>query len=260
MMNRKWNPFGKAVVLLLLGAGLALSAACGAAEEKKAATAQPAGAGAATKPADTQSSAADANGMVDLAAELKLPAAAFKETPKDLKSSNLEPPRKGPRPKFLVPAGCKNVAIKKAVTSSDKEPIIGELKCITDGSKEATEGSYVELAPGTQWVQLDLGESYKTCAVVIWHYHGAARVYYDVVVQISDDADFIEKTTVYNNDHDNSSGLGVGKEKEYIETFEGRIIDGKGAKGRYVRLYSKGNTSDDQNHYTEIEVYALPAK
>ena len=41
----------------------------------------------------------------------------------------------------------------------------------------------------------------------------------------------------------------------YFENFEGRLLDAKGAKGRYVRLYSKGNSSDDQNHYTEVEVY-----
>ena len=36
-------------------------------------------------------------------------------------------------------------------------------------------------------------------------------------------------------------------------------MDTKGVKGRYVRLWSKGNTSDDQNHYTEVEVWGLPA-
>jgi hypothetical protein len=27
--------------------------------------------------------------------------------------------------------------------------------------------------------------------------------------------------------------------------------------GRYVRCYSKGSTADDQNHYTEVEVYGI---
>ena len=31
-------------------------------------------------------------------------------------------------------------------------------------------------------------------------------------------------------------------------------------KGRYVRFYSKGNTSDDQNHYTEVEIYGFEGK
>jgi hypothetical protein len=67
-------------------------------------------------------------------------------------------------------------------------------------------------------------------------------------------------TTVFNNDHDNTSGLGAGRDKEYIETFDGKLFDGKGVKARYVRLYSGGNTSNDMNHYVEVEVYGLPAK
>jgi hypothetical protein len=33
------------------------------------------------------------------------------------------------------------------------------------------------------------------------------------------------------------------------------LVDAKGAKGRYVRLHSQGNTSDEMNHYIEVEVY-----
>ena len=83
----------------------------------------------------------------------------------------------------------------------------------------------------------------------------------DVVVQVADDPDFIDNVkTLFNNDGDNSSGLGIGKDKAYWETNEGKLIDAKGVVARYVRLYSKGNTADDQNHYTEVEVYGLPAK
>ena len=80
-------------------------------------------------------------------------------------------------------------------------------------------------------------------------------------MQVSDDKDFISGvTTVFNNDHDNSAGLGAGRDKEYIETFDGKLFDPKGVKARYVRLYSSGNTSNDMNHYVEVEVYGLPAK
>jgi hypothetical protein len=68
----------------------------------------------------------------------------------------------------------------------------------------------------------------------------------------------MDAKTVYNNDHDNSSGFGIGKDYEYIETFEGRLIDVKGAKARYVRLYSNGSTEGEMNHYVEVEVYARP--
>lgn len=191
--------------------------------------------------------------------DLKLPKPAFKGTPKDAPAgSNLEKPRSGPRPPFLAPKGTKNLSQGKTIKSSDSEPIIGKIPLITDGDKEAGEGSYVELGPGLQHVTIDLGESAKIYAIVVWHYHMNARIYHDVVVQVAEDADFTKGVkTVYNNDHDNSAGLGVGSEKEYWETFEGRLIDAGGATGRYVRLYSKGSTADDQNHYTEVEVWGM---
>ncbi|HOQ88675.1 MAG TPA: hypothetical protein PLX03_00915, partial [Candidatus Hydrogenedentes bacterium] len=78
----------------------------------------------------------------------------------------------------------------------------------------------------------------------------------DVIVQVSDDPEFKEGVkTLYNNDIDNSAGLGVGQDKEYIENYKGRLIDAKGVKARYIRLYSNGNTADDRNHYVEVEVW-----
>ncbi len=194
--------------------------------------------------------------------ELKLPKPAFKGTPTNVPpGTNLEPPRKGPREAVLAPPGAKNVAFGAPVTSSDRDPVIGTLKLVTDGDKEATEGSYVELGPNLQWVQIDLKGKYALYASVVWHNHMNARVYHDVVVQIADDPDFLENVrTLFNNDHDNSSGLGIGKDKEYWETFEGKVITAKGDVARYVRLYSKGSTADDMNHYTEVEVYGVPAK
>jgi hypothetical protein len=61
--------------------------------------------------------------------------------------------------------------------------------------------------------------------------------------------------TIYNNDHDGSSNLGRGGERAYIETNYGRLIAAKGQRARYVRLFSQGNTSDELNHYCEVEVY-----
>jgi hypothetical protein len=190
-----------------------------------------------------------------------LPDPMFIGTPKALKSPNLEPKRVGKRKPFFVPDGCRNVAAGKAVTSSDMEPIIGELELITDGDKEGTDGSYVELGPMKQYVQIDLEKKYNIYAIVIWHYHSEARVYRDVVIQVADDADFITGVkTLFNNDHDNSSGLGIGTDKEWVDDYLGRVIDAKGLQSRYVRLYSAGSTSSDMNHYVEVEVYGKPAE
>jgi len=193
--------------------------------------------------------------------KIQLPKPMFVGTPKNIRTPNLEPITGKPRGPFLVPVGTVLLSAGKPVAASDKEPVIGELSFITDGKKSGEDGYYVELGPGLQWVQIDLGKSSPLAAIVAWHYHSQARVYRDVVVQVSDDKDFIAGvTTLYNNDHDNTSGLGIGKDKEYIETYEGKLVDAKGIKARFVRLYSAGNTSNDMNHYVEVEVYGLPAK
>jgi hypothetical protein len=105
---------------------------------------------------------------------------------------------------------------------------------------------------------IDLGQTASLSAILVWHYHSQARVYRDVVVQVSDNPDFKNNVVmIFNNDNDNTLGLGAGKDKEYIETNEGRLIDPKGARGRYLRLYSNGNTSNDMNHYVEVDVYGI---
>ena len=186
--------------------------------------------------------------------ELELPKPLFAGTPKSIKTPNLE--RKAVVPEIMVPAGTVNIASAKEVTGSDDFPVIGELEYITDGDKEGADGSYVELGPMIQWVQIDLGAKKTIYAVALWHYHGQARAYRDVVIQVADDADFIENVqTVFNSDHDNSAGLGIGKDKEYIETNKGKLVDAKGVKGRFIRLYSNGSTGSDMNHYIEVEVF-----
>jgi len=192
---------------------------------------------------------------------ITLPKPMFVGTPRNIRTPNLETITGKPRGPFMVPVGTVLLSSGKLVAASDKEPVIGEIAFVTDGKKSGEDGYYVELGPMLQWVQIDLGKACEIQAIVAWHYHSQARVYRDVVVQVSDDKDFVSGvTTIFNNDHDNTSGLGAGKDKEYIETFDGKLFDAKGIKARYVRFYSGGNTSNDMNHYVEVEVYGLPAK
>lgn len=191
----------------------------------------------------------------------ELPAPLFVGTPVPVKVDNLEPPRAGARPAFLVPATAKNLALNQPVSSSDPEPLLGDFELITDGDKDGSEGCYVELSRGVQWVQIDLGAPADIHALMLWHFHAQARVYFGVVAQISNDPDFIDGvTTIFNNDIKNVSGKGIGKDPTYIETYEGRLIDAKNVRGRYVRLHSNGNTANSLNHYIEIEVWGTPAK
>ena len=194
--------------------------------------------------------------------DIKLPSPAFKGTPKDIQlSAYVEPLSDKPRPPLMVPAGLKNLAKDAKLTCSDKNSTAETLAKITDGDKEASEQSIIYLRKGTQWVQMDLGSPGEVFAIVLWHAHNSAKVYHSVVVQASDDPDFINNVkTVFNNDQENKSGLGVGTDREYFETHEGKLIDAKGIKARYLRFYSKGSTESALNEYTEIEVYGRPAQ
>jgi hypothetical protein len=193
--------------------------------------------------------------------QLQLPKPMFAGTPRNLRTPNLEPLTGKPREPFLVPVGTVLLSVGKPVKASDRDPIIGEIAYVTDGRNSGDDGSYVELGPRLQWVQIDLGRTCSLTAIVVWHYHNQPRVYFDVVVQASDDTNFMyEVKTLLNNDHDNSSGLGLGRDKEYVETSEGRLIDGRGVNARYVRLYSAGNTSNEMNHYVEVQVFGIAGR
>jgi len=193
--------------------------------------------------------------------DINLPSAMFVGTPQDIEVKNLEKPLGKPRPPFLAPPDTMLLSLKKPITSSDDDPIIGRLKYITDGDKEAADGSFVELMPLKQHVTIDLGKEYEIWAIVVWHYHLQPRVYFDVIAQIGTEPDFLmDVKTIFNNDNDNSYGLVVGKDLNYIETNEGKLIDAKKVKGRYVRLHSNKNSNDDLNHYIEISVYGREIK
>jgi hypothetical protein len=219
------------------------------------------------KPADSnqpKTTSSDSAGAIPadwVAIDINLPKAMFVGTPLSANVPNLEKPLGKARPPFLAPKGTTNVALRKPIKSSDEWPIIGKVNYITDGEKSAADGYYVELMPGKQYVTIDLEKTYQIWAIVIWHYHMQARIYKDVIVQVADDPNCTKNVQmVFNNDDDNSSEMGKGTNMNYTETNEGKLIDAKGVKGRYVRLYSNGNNENDLNHYVEVEVYATPVE
>ena len=190
-----------------------------------------------------------------VALEIEFPPELIEGTPKPIDVPNLQAaPKKAPE--FLVPEGTELLSKGKAVTSSDDAPIIGDLTLITDGDKDAGEGYFVELLDGLQWVQIDLGAESTIHAIWVWHFHSQKRAYEDVIIQVSNDPEFNEGvTTVFNNDYDKSAGMGLGKHAPYVESRFGLLVNTQGAKGQYVRLYSNGNSSNEMNHYIEVEVY-----
>jgi hypothetical protein len=192
---------------------------------------------------------------------IALPKPLFEGTPRNLQVPNLEKPLGRPREPFLAPAGTANVALRKPVEYSGPQPTMGQLDMILDGEKAGADGTYVELGSGVQNVTIDLGSKHTIYAILVWHYHKQARVYNDVIVRVAGDPDFLEDVrALFNNDHDNSSGLGIGKDLNYVETAEGKLIDAKGVEARYVRLSSNGNHVNALNHYVEVEVFGKPLK
>ncbi len=192
---------------------------------------------------------------------VKLPLPTLKGTPENLPSgANIEPLTDKLRPPFLAPKGARNVAFGKKVTASDKKPINGQLSQITDGQKDALDDQVVEMRKGVQWVQVDLGEPCELYAIVVWHDHRLIQVFRNVVVQAADDPDFIDHVTVlFNNDTENTAGLGIGFDKQYFETQQGRLIPVKDhLRARYLRFYSRGSNSSAWNCYQEIEAYGRP--
>jgi len=192
----------------------------------------------------------------------KLPEPAFVGTPKEPPpGTNIEGPSKEPRKPLMIPANAKNIASAAKISTSDNNATPDNLAKITDGNKEANDAAVVTLRKGVQYVQFDFGATEEIFAIVIWHAHDTPKVYHSVVAQVADDADFTQNVrTLFNNDTANNCSRGAGTDREYFETFEGKTIDAKGAKARYLRLYSKGSTDSSLNEYTEVEIYGRLAQ
>jgi hypothetical protein len=211
--------------------------------------------GASDSAAATDGASAPAVSGGSIALTTEIPPELIEGTPQPIKVANLEQAPTS-APTLMVPEGTVLLSAGKPVTGSDDFPIIGELEYITDGDKEAGEGYFVELMDGPQWVQIDLGAEAELAAIWMWHYHSQARAYHDVVVQVSNDPEFATGVTeLFNNDYDNSAEQGKGSAKPYVDSRFGKLIDAKGTKAQYVRLYSNGNTANDMNHFIEVEVY-----
>ena len=187
---------------------------------------------------------------------IELPDPIFGGTPYDGPSNNLESVVIEPRAPFLAPASTILLSRGKPVSSSDPAPLKGALAQVTDGSKDPQDPSQVVLHSGLQWIQINLGSPASIQVILLWRTYRGTLYYFDTVVQISNDPAFLhDVTTIFNNDIDNSSGLGQGTGKYYFERYDGRLFDAKGTLGQYVRIYANGNCWGTTNHFTELEVF-----
>ena len=218
----------------------------------------PAPAAVATSAVTAPAPAAITSGGINIKPEMPKPLFAGTPLPDNSPPPNLEKPG-NPILEYKVPEGVALLSKGKPVTSSDTAPLPSgsaeSLALITDGEKQGDDGYFADLLPGKQWVQIDLGESKEIHLLWLWHFHKQAVIYKDVIATVSDDPTGAKSTVVFNNDFDNSEGLGEGKDVSWIETNNGRAIPVSGVKGRYVRFYTSGRNIDDTNQYIEVEVY-----
>ncbi|HZG76888.1 MAG TPA: choice-of-anchor Q domain-containing protein, partial [Paenibacillus sp.] len=126
------------------------------------------------------------------------------------------------------------------------------------------------VSDGPKWAQVDLGQAYSVARLNIrndWGASGTYRTGKDLIVQLSNDPTFASGvTTVFNNDGDNSSGLGAGADAEYVEPGDGSgkdILLADPVSARYVRYWANGHvrvngTVNAVATPIEIEAYADP--
>ncbi|WP_135550227.1 fibronectin type III domain-containing protein [Paenibacillus cymbidii] len=163
-----------------------------------------------------------------------------------------------------------NIALGKTVASNATSPSNQPLSAATDGVKDRDKYVLYSVADGPKWVQVDLGKAYDIARINIrndWGASGTYRKGVDLIVQTSNDPTFSTGvTTVFNNDGDNSSGLGAGTDSEYMELADGSgkdIFLNDTVNARYVRYWANGHirTNGQLNLVdtpVEIEVYADP--
>ena len=141
--------------------------------------------------------------------KLKLPKPMFIGTPRNIRTPNLEAVTGKPRGPFFVPAGTSCCRSGNRSRRATRRRSSGSSPSSPTARSRARTAISSNSGRAKQWVRIDLKESAALRAILVWHYHSQARVYRDVVVQVSDDKDFVTGvTTLFNNDHDNTLGAG----------------------------------------------------
>lgn len=157
-----------------------------------------------------------------------------------------------------------NIALFKPVTLSPlcKEHDRGKIPEAVDGILSDTNYTNCTEDPVPSSLTIDLEAEYIIDRVVMWHYAvGENRVYEDVILQFSNDPEFIEGViTVFNNDHDNSCGQGTGEDELYTERLDGKEFRFEPVTARYFRTWVNGYRIGsgqiiNRGHWQEIEIY-----
>ena len=152
-----------------------------------------------------------------------------------------------------------DVTTKQVVQESKDRPF----SHLNDGSKDYR-NNYLELGDTSdrqnhsRYVQVDLGAEYDLNKIHLTRY-ADGRTYGPTVIELSRDADFKEKTQVFNSDKSgNVHNLGEGKDDLYSETAEGKEVTFEKTTARYIRVYVNGqpNNNSTSDHIVELEAFS----
>ena len=156
--------------------------------------------------------------------------------------------------------GVRNRAPAGKISCSDTNATAGMLAKITDGNKEAVDTSIVSLRKGVQYVQFAPPGAGRFAV-------GIGRVRYAEDLSLRGGPGGRRRGVHRQRPHAlqqrhprEQGGPGAGTDREYFETNEGKLIDAKGAKGRYAPGRIRAGSSDSAlNEYTEVEIYGRPS-
>lgn len=150
-----------------------------------------------------------------------------------------------------------NVALGKTPTFSG--PFSQSAAYATDGLSNNSNNWVGTNAAGLGWMQIDFGQNYDVDKIKLWHYFADGRIFRDVIVQLSNDPTFRNGvTTVFNNDANNSAGLGAGTDSEYAESASGKVISFSKVNARYARFWINGNNKINSDSWVEAQVFTAP--
>lgn len=177
----------------------------------------------------------------------------------------------GPSP-APVAAASVEVNVARGITDVTTNGIAARngkrLSVVTDGDRSTSEYALIATDSVAKYIQLNLGEPHLITKVNILNDYNpdAPRAGKDLIVQLSNDPAFgTGVTTIYNNDADNSAGLGAGSDAEYVEPSTGAgltVTPGSPVSAHYVRYWANGHTRTGTSIYNamntpvEVEVYA----
>ncbi len=141
-----------------------------------------------------------------------------------------------------------NIALNKSASTNHPSYIVsGSLSLLTDGNTNTT--PYLDLkAPGPHYVEIDLGSIYYLNKIIVWHYYGDSRFYYNTKTEVSEDGNIWY--TIFD-----SAVSGT-----YTETSSGKIHIFPPRNVRYIRDWLNGNNKNSNSHWVEIMAYEAEQK